>query len=367
MEHQDPQLQKSIEHFSALQDMQAPGTLLSGVMSRITHLDEYLTAQKSVHELMQALSDSRWEVRAAAIHALGEREETPSLDICMRALRDEHPMVRVAAVRVLRRLEEHISLDLLMQASHDQAGEVREMAALVLAGRRQQAKNSSLHVVHVLGGVQRSIYHFWLVFISQLVLLRGKSLFPALLLFLSYGLTLLIVQSTKNLHEAVVTLGLVTTLATAMGIAFSSTGKTDVDREITISTPTSLASITFSRFLIVIGSNMMLSACASVAIALLYGQGPWNIIQFWLAPLFVTASLTLALVPLLGSWLSFLIMGLLEIVQTVQIEPSGDLHLLAHSYLWQTNPFILVLAFACLLFAFLYIPRQSAYSSDSSV
>lgn len=359
MEYQDPQLQKSIGQFYSPENIQAPGTILSDVMNRVTQLDEYLVMHKPEYELLQALSSTCWEVRATALYTLGRRQEYTSLDPYITALHDKHPMVRVAAVQVLGSLGERVPLNVLVLASQDSASEVREMATLVLEEIQQQKVPSLAGVASYWSSVQQSLYHFWLVFIRQCLLLRGKSVITALILLLSYGLTILIVQGNRNIYEAVVTLGLVTTLATSVGIAFTSDPKTDVGTEIVCSTMTSLVSIMFSRFLIVIGSNMLLSMCASTVIALLYGQGPWNIIQFWLAPLFFTASLTLALVPFLGSWLSFLVMCVLEFVQTLRFGPDGGVQLLAHSYLWQTNPALLMLAVLCLLFSLLYMPRQS--------
>ncbi|MDQ6662023.1 MAG: HEAT repeat domain-containing protein [Chloroflexota bacterium] len=408
MEHQDSQRQKGIEHFykQGLAEQRAPDSLLSAVLNRVEHLNTYRTTQMSEQEIADSLSDPRWEVRAIAIYALSELGEQAPLDPFVVALHDEDPTVRAAAVQALGQMGERIPFDQLIIALQDREWEVRERVVLVLGelmllrehtvkpllmaalqdthkAVRNAAKNvleqydaasiSSKSVfqqreeriaVQTPGAagywhsLEQSLSHFWLVLIKQLSLLQEKGIITMLLLFLSYSLTLFILQFHRNIHDAALSLGLVTTIATAMGIAFTVDARHDAGVEVTLSTPTSLRMIILCRFLLVIGSNFLLSVCASTIIALLYGQSAWVIIQLWIGPLFFISSLMLALAPLMGSWLSFLVTCLLEVVQTLRFGPGGEVHLLEHSFLWQMNPTLLLLAVLCFVFAFLYIPRQ---------
>ena len=93
----------------------------------------------SIEPLVSALHDPAWEVRAAAVWALGKRGEQAPLEALIGALADEDPSVRAAALRTLSLLGDRVPLEPSIRALHDPAWQVREIAALTLGERGEQA------------------------------------------------------------------------------------------------------------------------------------------------------------------------------------------------------------------------------------
>src|SRR5260370_33447099 len=93
----------------------------------------------SIEPLVAALHDSAWEVRAAAVWALGKLGEQAPLEALIGALADEDPSVRAAALRTLGLLGDRLPLEPIIRALHDPAWQVREIAALTLGERGEQA------------------------------------------------------------------------------------------------------------------------------------------------------------------------------------------------------------------------------------
>jgi HEAT repeats/WD domain, G-beta repeat/WD40-like Beta Propeller Repeat len=93
----------------------------------------------SIEPLLAALHDSAWEVRAAAVWALGKLGEQAPLEALLGALADEDPSVRAAALRTLSLLGDRVPLEPLVLALHDAEWQVREIAALTLGERGEQA------------------------------------------------------------------------------------------------------------------------------------------------------------------------------------------------------------------------------------
>ncbi len=352
-------------------DHAAPAALLPGVMARIASLDVYLTTRPSHGELQDALSDARWEVRAAALQAMGEREDADALDRLVAALRDEHEMVRLAAVGALNRRGRHAPIDQLILAARDPDPEVREAARAAL--QRRDTADAALtpraaalrhQVAKLAPQIRRgaaSVAHSWLVLSRQPAILQRSWLIPAVALLLSDGLTVLLAMHMwRSVQDTATLLGLATTLSAVIGIAYAADLAHDAGAELAAATATSLRTLLFSRLFVVLGATTLLSGCASVGVALLYRQGLWSIIQLWLGPLLLISALTLALALLVGSWLAFLLTSLLELAQTVRLGPIHQLMPLQHSPLWQTSPTMLLLAALCLMFAFLYAPRRSS-------
>ncbi len=85
-----------------------------------------------VNGLLTALNSRDWQVRLAAIHALGKLEARAPLDPLLAALNDEDSSVRAAAVHALGALKERAPLTSLQDALHDPAWQVRESAVLAL-------------------------------------------------------------------------------------------------------------------------------------------------------------------------------------------------------------------------------------------
>ncbi len=386
----------------------APETLLAGVLARVGQLDAYLASDMPAAELNDATHNASWEVRAVAVHALGQREEKPA-ETLNAALRDDDALVRMAALRALGQLGEHAPLDQVVLALRDRDMAVRETAVEVLRTLPGQAVRPLLvaetqdesatvrvaaldalayhniafaahPVVHrrieAMGAISaaysktrqwaqpftQAFGHAWHIFLRQPAVLQHNWFAPVLTLLLAdIAVILAAMQMTTNLHDISLLLGVVTTLSAAIGIAFAANLSHDAGSEITLATATSVRMILFCRLLVVIASTCLISGGASVAVALAYGQGPWGVIQLWLGPLLLISSLTLALVLLLGSWVAFIAACVLEAVQTLRINAGGQLLPLQHPALWQSNPLIFALALLFLLAAFLYAPRQSRF------
>ena len=132
MEHEETQRQQGL-----MRSEQAPATLLPGVLARLEQR-QALLADRSIDVLRMQLTHTQWEIRAAAIRALGESEVHAGQDVnairemLLSSLQDEHRLVRVAAIRALGQLEECMPVDTLLFSLRDPDWEVREMAVLVL-------------------------------------------------------------------------------------------------------------------------------------------------------------------------------------------------------------------------------------------
>jgi HEAT repeats len=370
-------------------ERQAPPSLLASVMRRVSQLDPYLAPVTST----SALDDARWEVRAVAIHALAVSGHGDSLAPFQAALTDEHPAVRAAAVRAVVRLGAHAPLDQLALALRDADDDVRLAVAealgdlgvahaqpvrplLALALRDAQAavraearlaleRSDAAELAHAAEPVPRShiqmaaAHHLWQVFLAQSVILQRRWLPVAVLLFLCDALVLLVALGLgRGLHETSTLLALVTTVAAAVGIAYAANARHDTGLELALATATSARMLLYCRFVLVISSTILLSGAASAVIAVVYGQGFWGIVQLWLGPVLLASSLALALVLMVGSWLSVLLISALEALQTLRFGPDHQILFRDHSFLLQTNPLIVGLALLCLALVFVAIPRQ---------
>lgn len=93
----------------------------------------------TIEPLVAALNDPAWEVRAAAVWALGTRGEQAPHEALMRAAHDADGSVRAAALRTLGLLADHASIEPLVRALDDPDWQVREIAVLTLGERGEQA------------------------------------------------------------------------------------------------------------------------------------------------------------------------------------------------------------------------------------
>lgn len=390
MEQQHPQKPQGLN--AAQESMhQAPDTLLATILGRVDHLHAHQN-QASEDELLRATHADSWDIRAISLHALGERKNYSSLDPFLEALHDEDMSVRITAVQAFARSRTHIPLEQWLLALRDHDWQVRERAVMALAdcsSFAEETRHSLLlaalqdsheavrkvaqEAMHRLGDVSssdtkqhvhsqekrahyqrfvQSITHSWLVLTRQFQVLKSYWVACFIVQVLSYSIVVFTIWQQRNVHNIAFILTLVTTLSSAMGIAFTSNARLDAGLEITLSTPTSLRLIIFCRFLIVIGSHLLLSLFASIIVAQMYAQGVWSLVQFWLGPMLFASSLTLAAALLIGSWLSFLLTFVLELLP---LGSDGQVFLLH----WQDNSALSVwLALVCLLFTFLYLPKQ---------
>jgi hypothetical protein len=348
----------------------APPSLVTDVMARVAQLDTYLTAGSAESELVKATQAPQWEVRAAALQALGRLGERAPLEPLVDALRAEHVMVRVAAVQALGRMGRRAPLEQMIGALSDPEAEVRVAAREAVERREAAAYAQAGHAARLhhgaawlMAGARRagdSVAHGWLVLVRQPGVVQRNWLVSVLALFLSDCLVVgTALQTGRGIHETTTLLALVTTLSAVVGVAFAANLAHDMAAELALATATSARTVVLSRFLLVIGSTALLSGCASLGVALLYRQGLWSVLQLWLGPLLLISALTLALVLVVGSWLAFVGASGVELVQTVHFGPGNQLLALQHAPLWQTSPVVIALALVCLGGALLYAPQQS--------
>ncbi len=415
MEPHKTQRQKGVEISHQQPAHEAPSTLLEGVLSRLEQRDVYLSAGMPASDLVDALEHPHWEIRAAAVRALGKLGKRAPLEPLMSALYDEHRMVRAAAVRALSCLGTRVPLDQLVMVLHDHEWEVREMAVLALAELDAQAARplllAALHdsngsvreaascalsryepapvsaVPPVIGSepaapavrqeipMDRPSLSARLLprllrplsILKRQIPLLHKSMWIGTPLFMLLWCVLTfyrVIGDAGGWHRAALYLALFTTISAAAGTAFIYGGENDAGLELTLSTPTSIRGIMFYRFLLVAGYNMLLSACASAMITLMHGGSLWEIMQLWLGPLVLLSSFTLMLSMLIGSWLALSAALIVELSQSLAVNTQEHwLSIqLAFSSNWRTSPTILCLALLLIVIAMLYASRQPRLS-----
>jgi Putative zinc-finger len=206
------------------------------------------------------------------------------------------------------------------------------------------------------------LLHLWLVFKKQIGIIH-KSIWIVSAMVMIFGCILVLVAISGNhshLHDAQLLLALFASVIGASGVAFIYGAENDAGFELTLSTPTSIRIVMICRMLLVVGYDLLLSALASTVLALSYGGGPWEIIQLWLGPMLLLASISLMLSLMVGSVIGLLFSLILEATQALpSYMEKGLIGLqLARPDLWQTNPTILLLAVLFFVFAILYAPRQ---------
>lgn len=155
-------------------------------------------------------------------------------------------------------------------------------------------------------------------------------------------------------------LNLFSTISAAVGITMLFGEEHDPSYELTISTPTSIRHVLFSRFLLVLGYNTLLSLVCSVGIVSLLGGNLWTVISLWLGPMLLVASFAMLLALLIGSGIALLGSILLEASQTMHPRLEYFMPVIGYSPNpgWQTSPLIIVLALLCMLVTLLYARRQ---------
>jgi len=118
-------------------DAGVPSSLLPNVLHRLGLTPEQALAELSFDDLVAKLKSDDWNVRAAAVRALGKRDAAVPIELLVSVLDDEDESVRAAAVHVLGKIARQASLDRLVAALHDADWHVRETAVLAL-GKQEQ-------------------------------------------------------------------------------------------------------------------------------------------------------------------------------------------------------------------------------------
>src|SRR6266705_353863 len=113
-------------------DAGVPSSLLPNVLHRLGLTPEQALSELSFDDLVAKLKSDDWNVRAAAVRALGKVARQAAVDRLVAALHDADWHVRETAVLALGKQEQHIPDDVFMTALHDTDGSVREAAMLAL-------------------------------------------------------------------------------------------------------------------------------------------------------------------------------------------------------------------------------------------
>ena len=347
------------------------------VMTRVAAV--YALCRQPTHlpldQLIIAARDSAWEVREAVALALGEASQAnlhvahDARPLLLATRGDAHPAVRMAAQHAIDALEAQTATAIPAGAYERVAAPSRIPARTAPAASHPATAQAWAHPSPVVGplhganggvaSVVSALHHFWQTLIRQPRLIQRGWMVPALAVLASELAVLFIAQRiTGDLHDMSALLEIVTALSAAIGVAFAANLAHDPGVELALATPTSPRVILLARYCAILGATFALSGCASAVEATLYGQSLWAVVQLWLGPTLLLASLTLALVMVIGSWLAALVACLLEIAQVARIGPGGALLPLAQPHLWMTSPLALGLAALCLALALLYAPRQ---------
>lgn len=136
--------QQAVEHLYSLEGIQAPISLIPGVLNRLRQAGTHFPPVPPMNELLIALRDSEWSVRVAAARALGRLGEQTPIEPLLIALQDEHEAVRAAALNALQSLGERVPLEPLLAALRDSDWHVREMAVLTLGALGQRVSEEAL-------------------------------------------------------------------------------------------------------------------------------------------------------------------------------------------------------------------------------
>ena len=115
----------------------APATLLPTVLHQLGLDNDSLIYQPTIQHALNDLQNSDWQIRIAAVHALGKLDLQAPIEPLLGALQDEDDSVRAAAIHVLATLGERVPIESLIAALYDPAWHVRETAILALAQCRQ--------------------------------------------------------------------------------------------------------------------------------------------------------------------------------------------------------------------------------------
>ena len=376
---------------------EAPASLLSGVQNRLKQRE--MAALQSRQDLLEMVSHPQWELRSAAVRALGDLGDEALLEPLIDALQDEHRLVRVSAVRALGHLKERIPIEHLLLALRDEEWEVREVTVLILGtlsnttiepllrsalhdsngSVREAAQYAlSLHTdislqrsnekvksesfwttaLSMRVNVQKNVFHLWLVFGAQVALLN-RSIWIAPIVAMAVACIL-----TFFLHsDAGWSLTFATVSVSATGAAYLYGTENDAGMELALSTPTSLRIILLARLAVVLGYNVLLAALTSVIVVAEHGGGLWMLVHLWLGPVLFLSSFSLALSLLLGSMFASLIALLLTLSQVIRVGLEKPFFIIQtanlNTALWQLHPLLLsVIALGCLAFALLYISRH---------
>jgi len=134
MEHSDRRLEQDPPQAFSLfgEHFHAPASLLVKLEDRQALYDLIRSSQISEHDLMAAAQHEQWEIRSAAVEALGREGGENAYALIVNALQDENHFVRMTAVQTLGKRGDQAPLPILFAALQDHNWQVREIAVLTL-------------------------------------------------------------------------------------------------------------------------------------------------------------------------------------------------------------------------------------------
>ena len=123
---------------------QVPSPLLPTILHRLGLPPEQVRPELSFDVAKVRLTSDDWQVRIAAVRALGKLDTAASVALIVSALDDQDGSVRAAAVHVLGNLGKQAPFDRLVAALHDADWHVRETAVLALGKQGQRVPHEVL-------------------------------------------------------------------------------------------------------------------------------------------------------------------------------------------------------------------------------
>lgn len=130
----------------SLGNTQVPSSLLPTVLHRLGLTPEQALSEILVDDLIARLKSDDWEVRVAAVRALGKLNTGASVELLASALDDEDGSVRAAAVHALGNVGKQVPLQGLVAALRDFDWHVRETAVLALGKQEQRVPDEVLTI-----------------------------------------------------------------------------------------------------------------------------------------------------------------------------------------------------------------------------
>jgi Tol biopolymer transport system component len=106
-------------------------------------------SENQLEELLFALNDPAWSVRAATLRTLGKMGAQAPVAALVTALSDEHEAVRSAAVRALGNLGRRAPIESLQTMLHDDSWHVRTASVMALGKQRERVSSEPfIHALH---------------------------------------------------------------------------------------------------------------------------------------------------------------------------------------------------------------------------
>jgi hypothetical protein len=214
--------------------------------------------------------------------------------------------------------------------------------------------------VHVRQGVRRRARRMWAVARGQVALLP-KGIWPVSAAAVAFGILAMLLMN-RSVYTPTL-LGFIVPLVTAAGVAFIYGGEHDPALEIALSTPLSPRLILASRLAIVFGYNFCLGLLGTLLLMALRGGDFTLLVSLWAGPMLLLAGVSLLLTvvasTVAGMTAAIGLWGL-HLLTAVFTEPGNAADKLfgQDTFVWHTNPIVLMLAVALLALALLAVPRQ---------